>query len=94
MQRKDTKQKNINTKKGETPERTFTVEETHRSKQGGSRYAIALSKTRRRDFPALISYKLDKGDSVLNPMADKRLGIKRLEKSLEESERKKRKDAD
>ncbi|MFC1906130.1 hypothetical protein ACFLWJ_01430 [Chloroflexota bacterium] len=94
MQRRDAKQKNISTKKGETPERTFTVEETRRSDQVGSRDAIALSKTRGRDFPSLISYKLDKGDSVLNPMADKRLGIKRLEKSVEEFERKKRKDAD
>jgi hypothetical protein len=94
MKRKDAKQKNINTRKRETPERTFTVEETRRSSKSGSRDATAVSKTRGRDFPALISYKLGKGDSVLNAMADKRLGIKRLEKSIEESERKKRKAAD
>ncbi|MFC1979005.1 hypothetical protein ACFLVP_03355 [Chloroflexota bacterium] len=94
MQGKNAEQKNIKTKNRKTPKRTFTAEETRRSGQGGGRDAIALSKIRGRDFPALISYKLDKGDSVLNPMADKRLGIKRLEKSVKEFERKKRKDAD
>jgi len=91
--REKNKNNNINSEKKKT-KRTFTDEETRRSGQGGSRDATAVSKTRGRDFPTLVSHKLDKGDNVLNPMADKRLGIKRQEKSVKKSEREKSKDAD
>ena len=70
-----------NSAKRKTPERTFTEEETLRSTEGGRRYAAALLKAHSRDYPTIMSYKLDKGDNVLNPMADKRLGLKRQEDS-------------
>ena len=86
--------KNIDMEKGKLPKRTFTPEETSRSAKEGRLDAAELSNSNGSDFPALISLQLDKGDNVLNPMADKRMGIKRLEKLSEESERKKREDAD
>jgi len=45
----------------------------------GKRDAKSIVDQHAREIPPLASHQLDKGDNVLNPMADKRQGIKKEE---------------
>lgn len=55
----------------------FTEEESRRSAEHGMRDVEAIIINHARNYPTLINHKLDEGDNVLHPMADKRIGIKR-----------------
>ena len=50
---------------------------TKKSGEKGKRDAASIANIHAREIPPLKSQQLDKGDNVLNPMADKREGIKR-----------------
>lgn len=60
-----------------TRKRIFAEEEIRRSAEHGRRDVVVVVKKQARDYPALVTNKIDKGDNTLNPLADKRLGMKR-----------------
>lgn len=66
------------------PATGHSTSDSMKSYEKGRRDASSVGRRHARDFHSLISHKLDKGDNVLNPLVDKRIGIKRLEKEHEE----------
>ena len=52
--------------------------------QKGKFDAASISDQHARDIPLLTSHQIDKGDNVLNPMADKLEGIKEQERERAE----------
>jgi hypothetical protein len=52
--------------------------------QKGKLDAASISDQHARDIPPLASQQIDKGDNVLNPMADKLEGIKEQERERAE----------
>ena len=56
---------------------SISENECDASCEKGKHDAAAIANRHARDIPPLASQHIDKGDNVLNPMADKREGIKR-----------------
>jgi hypothetical protein len=51
----------------------------------GRHDATSITNQHARGIPPLTNQQIDKGDNILNPMADKLEGIKRETKSLDET---------
>ena len=71
--------------------RIISEEDTRRSAEAGRRRATSTLKRHAKDYPTLLSHRIDKGDRVLNTIVDKLSGLKKHEKSLRESEGKSQK---
>ena len=85
--KKKTSSDNSQEKTKHKPSAGHSTSDSMKSYEKGRRDASSVGRRHARDFPSLVSHKLDKGDNVLNPLVDKRIGIKRLEKEREEKEK-------
>lgn len=62
------------------PKETISNNGCDASCEKGKHDAASIADQHAREIPPLVSQQIDKGDEVLNPIADKREGMKKEEK--------------